>query len=120
MSAPALAPRGVAPAHARVVKGRCLMCRPGSHTTRRLPVESLERRVLLTFAPAGGEFQPNTTIEGAQNRPAVAMDGDGDYVIAWDSQSGYDLDVYARRYDAGGNALGDEFRVNTFTTNPQA
>src|SRR5688572_25419662 len=96
------------------------MCRSQSPRGRRLPVESLERRMLLSFAPAGGEFQPNTTTDGAQNHPAVAMDGDGDYVIAWDSRSGYDLDVYARRYDAAGNAQGDEFRVNTFTTNTQS
>jgi hypothetical protein len=68
----------------------------------------------------GSEFRVNTITVGQQRNPAIAMDLDGDFVIAWQSQgdgSGYG--VYAQRYNASGVAQGSEFRVNTYTTNGQ-
>jgi hypothetical protein len=46
---------------------------------------------------------------------------DGSFVIAWqsDGQDGDGYGVYARRFDAHGYSLEDEFRVNTFTTGSQ-
>ena len=64
-------------------------------------------------APQGAEFQINNTTAGNQDRPQVAMDGSGNFVVAWTSDQGGDLDIYARRYAANGSALGNEFLVNS-------
>jgi phosphoheptose isomerase len=70
--------------------------------------------------PQGGEFRVNTTTTDAQWHPSVAIDADGDFVVAWHSgyigYYGYDADVYAQRYNASGVPQGAEFRVNTLTT----
>ncbi|MEQ8789709.1 MAG: Ig-like domain-containing protein, partial [Pirellulaceae bacterium] len=53
--------------------------------------------------------------------PVVAVTPDGGAVIAW-HQSGVDSDaaaIVARRYDASGAPLGDEFQVNTTTAGAQ-
>jgi len=84
--------------------------------------------------PAANEFQVNTYSVGNQQRPRVAMDGAGDFAIAWESyqdapQSGDDADatatygIYAQRYARaaligtspfiGANGeLGGELRAN--------
>ena len=81
--------------------------------------------------PQGGEFRVNDVTANNQAYPSVAMDDDGDFVIAWQS---YNLepidtsyghyywerpDIHARRYDSAGVAQGDEFQVNTTTTASQ-
>ena len=78
------------------------------------------RRFDKTGAPLDDEFQVNTTSKGSQYFPSIASDPAGAFVIAWASSpsEGYS-DVYARRFDADGNPLGDEFRVNSFTTAQQ-
>ena len=70
---------------------------------------------------AGGEFAVNTTISGFQESPSIAMDADGDFVIAWHSygQDGDVNGIYARRYNANGSAAGGEFQVNTYTSSHQ-
>ena len=70
----------------------------------------------------GGEFRVNTTTAGGQRDAAVAMDADGDFVVAWQSygQDGSGDGVYAQRYNAAGLAQGPEFRVNTTTANNQS
>jgi len=60
-----------------------------------------------------------TTTAFDQEVPAVAMDADGDFVVAWESYDNSVRGVYARRYSASGAAQGQEFRVNTFTTSNQ-
>jgi hypothetical protein len=53
--------------------------------------------------------------------PAVAMDADGDYVVAWQS-SGQDTGgygIYSQRFNAAGAAEGGETRVNTTTFSEQ-
>ena len=69
----------------------------------------------------GAEFQVNTYTTGHQGGSAVAMDADGDFVVAWESygQDGSWEGIYAQRYTRTGVAQGAEFRVNTFTTNSQ-
>jgi hypothetical protein len=74
--------------------------------------------------PQGSEFRVNTYTPNAQSFPTVAMDADGDFVIAWQSygQEGSDYGgsaVYAQRYNSAGVAQGGEFRVNTYTTSHQ-
>jgi hypothetical protein len=67
--------------------------------------------------PQGGEIRVSSSPSSGQILvlPAVAMDADGDFAIAWGSIADFyfsDIDVYARRFNAAGVAQGDEFRVN--------
>ena len=87
-------------------------------------VQQLEPRVLLSITPVGPEFKVNTFTTGSQSTNSarsVASDDNGNFVVAWTSstQDAGGSGVYAQRYDNAGNALGAEFRVNTFTTNAQ-
>ncbi|GAB4419154.1 MAG: hypothetical protein Fur0044_15430 [Anaerolineae bacterium] len=72
--------------------------------------------------PQGSEFRANNHTTGNQDFAKVALDADGDFVVAWESylQDGSGDGVYARRYNAAGVAQGNEFRVNTTTTSDQA
>ncbi len=70
----------------------------------------------------GSEFTVNTFTTSSQRRPSIAMDGNGDFVIAWFGLFGQDASgygVYAQRYNAAGEAQGTEFQVNTYTTGGQ-
>ena len=70
----------------------------------------------------GSEFRVNTTTASNQSAPSVAVDADGDFVVAWVSsgQDGSGFGVYAQRYNASGAAVGSEFRVNTYTASTQS
>ena len=74
-----------------------------------------------TGAAVTGEFIVNTTETRRQWRPAVAMAESGDFVIAWESDQTAtdDWGIFARRYDASGTAIGNEFQVHTNSTNDQ-
>ncbi|MCC7424852.1 MAG: hypothetical protein IT428_31660, partial [Planctomycetaceae bacterium] len=73
----------------------------------------------------GGEFRVNTWTSADQFGSTVAIDADGDFVVAWSSrnqeaqESGVGDGIYAQRYNANGNVVGDEFLVNTYTTHDQ-
>ncbi len=72
--------------------------------------------------PQGAEFQVNTTTAGAQWIPKVAMNADGDFVVVWEDRSGNDgsdFGIFAQRFNATGDPQGDEFQVNTYTTDSQ-
>jgi hypothetical protein len=75
------------------------------------------QRYNSTGAAAGAEFLVNTYTTSAQFAPAVAMDVDGDFIVAWHSytQDGSSHGVYAQRYNATGDPQGGEFLVNTFS-----
>src|SRR5207248_2842003 len=79
------------------------------------------RRYDAAGNPLGGEFQINTSTDSDQLSPTVAMNGSGAFVVSWASnnQDGGGWGVYAQRYDAAGNAVGGEFRVNTTTAGDQ-
>jgi hypothetical protein len=65
----------------------------------------------------------NTYTTGYQFTPALAVQPGGDFIVAWSGQGPDGInggDVFARRYDAGGNPLGPQFRVNSYTTYSQA
>jgi hypothetical protein len=66
----------------------------------------------------GREFQVNSHATDEQRSPAVAMDADGDFVVAWESfgQDGFFWGIFAQRFDAAGLAQGEEFQVNSHTT----
>lgn len=63
----------------------------------------------------------NTYASGDQLLPRVAVLNDGGHVVIWYSsgQDGSGYGVYQQRYDAAGNPVGGEARVNTYTTNDQ-
>ena len=64
----------------------------------------------------GPEFPISSTIPGDYTAPAVAMDADGDFVVAFSSYP----DIRARRFDRFGRPLGDDFLIATpNTTNPK-
>ena len=72
-------------------------------------------------ATIGGEFQVNTYTTGDQYFPSVAMDANGNFVVAWasDGQDGGDDGIYAQRFDGSGNKVGNEYQVNSYTSRNQ-
>jgi Ca2+-binding RTX toxin-like protein len=60
-------------------------------------------------ATVGGETLVNSTAVGyEQAYPAITALSDGGYVVTWMSndQDGFNWDIYAQRFDAGGHAVG--------------
>jgi hypothetical protein len=79
------------------------------------------QRFAASGAPVGPELRVNSTVIFDQWFPSVAVDGSGNFVVAWQSEfwDGSSAGVFAQRYDAVGTPLGPEFRVNTYTANGQ-
>ena len=69
----------------------------------------------------GSEFKVNSTTTNAQTEPSVAMDPNGNFVIAWtsDLQDGSGLGVYAQRYNSAGVAQGGQIQLHTTTASDQ-
>ena len=72
--------------------------------------------------PLGPETQVNSYTMDSQHHPEITTLRDGTYLVVWDSagQDNSGHGVYAQRYDANGQPIGQEFRANTYTTNTQA
>jgi PKD repeat protein len=97
------------------------MRRKTSLTRRRkttLQLEALEDRVLLDGRT---DFLVNTTLTGNQLDPAVAVDGHGNYIVAWDgfNPANGTTDIFAQRFAADGTPNGGEFLVNSYTGGTQ-
>ena len=73
-------------------------------------------------APLTSEIQVNVHTTGNQSTAAVAMESDGDFVVAW-SSFGQDapgsFGTYARRFSAAGTPLTGEIAINAHTTGTQ-
>ena len=68
----------------------------------------------------GSEFQVNTYTTGPQSNPSVSVSPAGGFVVAWTSPGDGSFNgVFARRFDAMGNGVGNDFVVNTYTTGDQ-
>ena len=69
----------------------------------------------------GSEFQINTYSDSSQSLANVRMDDAGDFVVTWSSydQDGSGYGIYGQRYNASGEAQGDEFQVSTTTAGDQ-
>ncbi|NVJ93346.1 MAG: cadherin-like domain-containing protein [Methylocystaceae bacterium] len=69
----------------------------------------------------GNEYQVNDYFDSRQDDPTIATLNDGSFVIAWETynQLGSNNEIYAKRFDATGSALGVEFLVNTTIQNGQ-
>src|SRR5206468_5554036 len=67
------------------------------------------RRVGALAAPSGSEFNPGVPASGDnEGDSAVGIDSGGNFVIVFDSHSAgvNTWDIFARRYDSSGTALG--------------
>lgn len=102
-----------APAVARAPDGRFVVVWE-SESGDRGGVDIRARRYAADGTPAGPEFTVNSFRDNRQVFPAVAINGSGEFVVAWQSngQDTAGLNAYAQRYTAAGAPLGGEFRVN--------
>jgi len=78
------------------------------------------RRYTASGVPEGPEFNVNGSTTEYEYEPAAATNAAGDLVVVWrtrEAPADADRsDVYARVYAPGGAAVGEPFRVNTYTT----
>ena len=76
---------------------------------------------MLFGVPVGDAFQVNAYTTGEQSAPAITALAEGGFVITWAGvgPDGEGSDIYARRYDNTGTAMGEPFRVNTTTQGEQ-
>ena len=75
-------------------------------------------------AALGGQFQVNAFTTFSQDRPAVSLAADGDFVVVWQSNgsSGGDTSgrsIQGQRYASVGTAQGGQFQANAYTANEQ-
>ena len=68
------------------------------------------------------EFLVNTYTDEDQSLSSVAIDPDGNFIVAWvsDGQDGDEGGILAQRFDDEANTVGDEFQVNTVTDENQS
>ena len=68
----------------------------------------------------GGEFRVNTITQGYQMLPAIDMNADGDFVIAWlrDLMDGNGGKISMQRYASDGTPQGGEVSVNAYWGGP--
>jgi hypothetical protein len=80
------------------------------------------RRFAADGTPLGAEFQVNEYTADDQTKVDVAVDGEGSFFIAWESdeQDGSDQGVFARRYNPDGRPRGGEFQINVHTRYSQS
>jgi hypothetical protein len=71
--------------------------------------------------PAGAEFLVNTHVNDYQGGPNVAADGNGNFVVVWNSfdQDGNGYGIFGQKLNGTGGIVGPEFQVNTFTQDDQ-
>jgi subtilisin family serine protease len=80
-----------------------------------------------TGTPLTGDIIVNSTIDGIQQRPSIAMAPTGEYVIVWTSNhpdlielgDTQNFEIFGQRFDASGNPVGGEFQINTTTADYQ-
>jgi hypothetical protein len=75
-----------------------------------------------TGRPAGGAIQVDTVSGATGFTPALAVDPDGSYLIAWVSQKGTDTrntSIYGRVFGASGAPLAAPFAITSNTVGPQ-
>jgi hypothetical protein len=67
-------------------------------------------------APLGEQFIVNTIRDGAQCYPQVAMNDQGEFIVAWETQIDPNVserEILGQRFDGLGYHLGEEFLINT-------
>lgn len=81
----------------------------------------MARRFNALGGPLGPDFLVNSYTSAYQRYPTIAVDGDGDFVVTWESQfqDGSSYGVFAQAFAASGARIGTELQVNTYTDNSQ-
>jgi hypothetical protein len=76
--------------------------------------EVLAQRFNSTGNPQGSNFRVNEESGNPEWQDVdVAMDAEGNFVIAWTDSRDGSLDIFAQRYNSAGTPVGANFKVNT-------
>jgi len=69
----------------------------------------------------GDEFQVSSYTSLGQEHSDIAAFDNGNVAVVWhsDGQDGSGYGIYGQILDSSGNKIGDEFQINTYTTNDQ-
>jgi hypothetical protein len=71
------------------------------------------QRYSSTGDALGANFKVNNDVGTDQTAPAISMDVDGNFIIAWtDYRDGMYSNIYAQRFSGNGNTEGTNFKVN--------
>ncbi|MCA9145020.1 MAG: DUF4347 domain-containing protein, partial [Planctomycetales bacterium] len=73
------------------------------------------RRFAANGTALSSEFRVNTSSSGTQDNSSVAVDANGDFVVVWEGDGAGGYDIYGRRFDSAGMALGNEFQISVTT-----
>ena len=78
------------------------------------------RRYTPTGGSIGSQFQINSYFPGDQRYPHVALGANRNFMVVWQSEDSPGTDdepfsVLARRFDAVGSPIGDDFQINSAT-----
>ncbi len=80
------------------------------------------QRYASSGAAVGTDFQINVVTVAVQSLPSIAMEDNGQFVVAWQSAPtllGTGFNVFGRLFDSNGAASGGEFQVSTYTGSNQ-
>jgi hypothetical protein len=85
------------------------------------PTDVMLRRFTFSGEPLGPSVRVNQFTNGDQWKADIASTTTGNSVVVWESdgQDGSRYGVYGQRFDATGNRVGPEFRVNQTTRSDQ-
>jgi Ca2+-binding RTX toxin-like protein len=105
--------KGIASDHETAAKEQTIL------TPAAEPIETTDEYVVLGIV---GEFQVNSTTSNNQSSPSVTTLSDGGFVVTWQSsgQDGNGNGIYGQRYTSNGSLVGDEFQINSTTSNNQS
>jgi hypothetical protein len=81
------------------------------------------RLLAATGRPTASQTKVDTVSGSVGSTPALAVEGDGSFLVAWSSQTGSDsfnTSIYARAFDPSGAPLGAPFAITGNTVGPQA
>ncbi|HPY48792.1 MAG TPA: hypothetical protein PLO68_02965 [Sedimentisphaerales bacterium] len=73
-------------------------------------------------APRTGQFTVNTLCDGAQQWPRVAIDDANEFIVVWQHEHedpNVGTDIWARRFDATGAPVGEQFQLNGYVAGKQ-
>jgi hypothetical protein len=96
----------------------------GSTGTDHSSTSILAQRYAADGTRVGDEFQVNTYTASDQQRPSIAVDAAGNFVVVWTSLGSVgndlsDTSIQGQRYAAGGSSVGGQFQVNTHVVSTQ-
>lgn len=78
--------------------------------------------MMKLLEPVINEFRVNSYTSNNQQKPAIAIDANGNFIVVWESgsQDGDSYGIYGQRFDLYGRRIGDEFLVNVTTSGGQS